>query len=61
MLASREVPGKSKDEARVVALSHVSLGPKLDVSPSKRSGGQQRRMAVDCPLTMSTEYILLDE
>jgi len=61
MLATRDVPGKSKDGTRVVGLRHVGLGPKLDVSPSKRSGGQQRRMAVDCPLTMSTEYILLDE
>jgi ABC-type polar amino acid transport system ATPase subunit len=61
MLAPREVPGKSKDGTRVVALRHVGLGPELDVFPSKRSGGQQRRMAIDYALTMSTEYILIDE
>jgi len=61
MLAPREVPGKSEDGTRVLALRHVGLGPKLDVFPSKRSGGQQRLMAIDYALTMSTEYILLDE
>jgi|GEM_PF-6436430 len=61
MLAPREVPGKSKGGTRVVALRHVGLRAKLDVSPSKRSGGQQLRMAIDYALTMSTEYILLDE
>ncbi len=64
MLAPRKVLGQSKAEAEAMAvkqLSHVGLGDKLAVYPTRLSGGQQQRVAIARALAMSPNYMLFDE
>ncbi|SDL02439.1 amino acid ABC transporter ATP-binding protein [Paracoccus chinensis] len=63
-LAPRKVLGMSKAQAEEVAvkqLTHVGLGDKLGVYPTRMSGGQQQRMAIARALAMSPSYMLFDE
>ncbi|ABM03326.1 amino acid ABC transporter ATP-binding protein, PAAT family [Psychromonas ingrahamii 37] len=63
-LAPRIVKGFTKEEAEEIArneLIHVGLGDKLDVYPTRMSGGQQQRLAIARALAMKPAYMLFDE
>jgi polar amino acid transport system ATP-binding protein len=63
-LAPRIVSGLSREEALSIAeqeLIHVGLADKLDMYPTKMSGGQQQRLAIARALAMKPNYMLFDE
>lgn len=63
-LAPRKVLGMPRAQAEEIAvkqLTHVGLGDKLGVYPTRMSGGQQQRMAIARALAMSPSYMLFDE
>lgn len=64
MIAQRRVLGRSKSEAKEIAmanLARVGVIEKADVYPSKLSGGQQQRVAIARALSMEPDMMLFDE
>ena len=63
-LAQRMVRGRSKDEARTMAmrqLERVGIPDKADSFPRQLSGGQQQRVAIAHSLAMEPKVMLFDE
>jgi len=63
-LAQRMVRGRSKDEARTMAmrqLERVGIPDKADSFPRQLSGGQQQRVAIARSLAMEPKVMLFDE
>lgn len=64
MIAQVLVRKKSKEDAMKLAkeiIDRVGLSDKLDVYPSKLSGGQMQRVAIARALAMEPEIMLFDE
>ncbi len=63
-LAQKVVRGRSKDEAKQIAmqqLARVGIPEKADVYPTQLSGGQQQRVAIARALAMNPKIMLFDE
>jgi len=63
-LAQKVIRGRSKDEAKQVAmekLTRVGIPEKADAFPSNLSGGQQQRVAIARALAMDPKIMLFDE
>lgn len=63
-LALRHVQGKSRDEAREIALrwlARIGLADKAGSFPDKLSGGQQQRTAIIRAVALNPKLLLLDE
>ena len=63
-LAQKVIRGRSKEEAKEIALSkltRVGIPEKADVYPSNLSGGQQQRVAIARALAMNPKIMLFDE
>ena len=63
-LALRHVQGKSRDEAREIALKwldRIGLADKAGSFPDKLSGGQQQRTAIIRAVALNPKLLLLDE
>ena len=63
-LAQRMVRGRSKDEARTMAmrqLERVGIPDKANSFPRQLSGGQQQRVAIARSLAMEPKVMLFDE
>jgi len=58
------VRGKSRDEARAIALElmdRVGVAHRIDAAVPEMSGGEQQRVAIARSMAMSPECLLLDE
>ncbi len=63
-LAQKVIRGRSKDEAKQIAmekLDRVGIPEKADAFPSNLSGGQQQRVAIARALAMDPKIMLFDE
>lgn len=63
-LALRRVMGKSREEARDIAMSHlekVRIPEKAGAYPGQLSGGQQQRVAIARALCLNPRIMLFDE
>jgi putative lysine transport system ATP-binding protein len=64
MIGVRKVLGKSKDEARNIAiefLANVGMDSYINARPHQLSGGQQQRVAIARALAMQPDILLFDE
>lgn len=64
MIGQEMVLGRSKEEAKKVAiknLKQVGMDSFVDAKPSQLSGGQQQRVAIARAISMDPEVLLFDE